>query len=415
MRLHLRRRSLRTGLSIAALLTVSATLAGCVTTSTGLVSSEVTASTGARPVAELGQPMPGTPGAPGVSGGVRTQALAAVSQPGPYTPPGSIGVASDPQGQLQNRLQPPAIAQNSAARTRTALASLPTSSTPLPPLTPSAQESNATMSAQSAALQTPVSAPQNAVPAAAPNLQVVPRDAFYHTIVGGESLYAIAAKYAVTTDAIVQANQLVSADKIFVGQRLIIPGRPDLAAAERGRIATAAGTTIKPAPVLSPATAPASSPIRTASIAPEGSIAATAAPAAAVAQAMPATPADTGIGKFRWPVQGRLIADFKASKGTGINIEVPEGAAIRAAENGTVIYTGNGVEGYGNLILIRHANGFVSAYAHLKDIGVAKGDLVNRGDAIGSAGMTGGVSRPQLHFELRNGSVPVDPLPLLIS
>jgi murein DD-endopeptidase MepM/ murein hydrolase activator NlpD len=123
----------------------------------------------------------------------------------------------------------------------------------------------------------------------------------------------------------------------------------------------------------------------------------------------------SGADKFRWPVSGRVITDFGNSKGTGINIEAPEGASIRAAENGQVIYVGSGVEGYGNLILIRHPNGYVSAYAHLKEMSVGKGDVVNRGDNIGSAGMTGGVSRPQLHFELRKGATPVDPVPLLAS
>jgi murein DD-endopeptidase MepM/ murein hydrolase activator NlpD len=110
-----------------------------------------------------------------------------------------------------------------------------------------------------------------------------------------------------------------------------------------------------------------------------------------------------------------VITDFANSKGTGINIEAPEGAAVRSAENGQVIYAGSGVEGYGNLILIRHPNGYVSAYAHLKDMNVAKGTVVNRGDNIGTAGKTGSVSKPQLHFELRKGATPVDPLPLLAS
>ncbi len=81
---------------------------------------------------------------------------------------------------------------------------------------------------------------------------------------------------------------------------------------------------------------------------------------------------------------------------------------MRAAENGEVIYVGNAVEGYGNLVLVKHANGFVSAYAHLSTIGVVKGDTISRGDAIGTVGMTGSVSRPQLHFELRKGATPVD-------
>ncbi|MGN6099999.1 MAG: murein hydrolase activator EnvC family protein, partial [Devosia sp.] len=95
------------------------------------------------------------------------------------------------------------------------------------------------------------------------------------------------------------------------------------------------------------------------------------------------------------------------------NIAAPEGTPIKAAENGTVIYVGSGVEGYGNLVLIRHANGYVSAYAYLKDMSVQKGQTVGRGDVIGSAGTTGAAQTPQLHFELRKGATPVDPVPLL--
>ena len=121
----------------------------------------------------------------------------------------------------------------------------------------------------------------------------------------------------------------------------------------------------------------------------------------------------SGNDKFSWPVSGRVLTDFASSKGTGINIEASEGSSVGAAENGTVIYVGSGVEGYGNLILIRHPNGYVSAYAHLKSMSVAKGAVVNPGDTIGAAGMSGSVSKPQLHFELRKGATPVDPMPLL--
>ena len=121
----------------------------------------------------------------------------------------------------------------------------------------------------------------------------------------------------------------------------------------------------------------------------------------------------SGADKFRWPVSGKVIVNFASSKGTGINIAAPEGTPVKAAENGTVIYVGNGVEGYGNLILIRHANGYVSAYADLKDASVQKGAVVGRGDTIGSTGSTGAVTSPQLHFELRKGATPVDPMPLL--
>ena len=130
-------------------------------------------------------------------------------------------------------------------------------------------------------------------------------------------------------------------------------------------------------------------------------------------QAAPSASAATAGDKFRWPLSGRVITDFAASRGTGINIEAPEGTSVRAAENGEVIYVGNAVEGYGNLVLVKHANGYVSAYAHLATIGVTKGNTISRGDAIGTVGMTGSVSRPQLHFELRKGATPIDPMPLL--
>jgi murein DD-endopeptidase MepM/ murein hydrolase activator NlpD len=120
----------------------------------------------------------------------------------------------------------------------------------------------------------------------------------------------------------------------------------------------------------------------------------------------------SGADKFRWPVSGRVITDF-INSGTGIDIEAPEGTAVRATENGQVIYAGSGVEGYGNLVLIRHPNGFVSAYAHLAAMNVGKGDVVNRGDSIGTVGNTGSVAKAQLHFELRKGATPVDPIPLL--
>ena len=97
----------------------------------------------------------------------------------------------------------------------------------------------------------------------------------------------------------------------------------------------------------------------------------------------------------------------------GVPAKAPEGTPVRAAENGTVIYVGSGVEGYGNLVLIRHANGYVTAYANLKDMSVVKNAQVSRGDIIGTTGTTGAVASPQLHFELRKGATPVDPVPLL--
>jgi murein DD-endopeptidase MepM/ murein hydrolase activator NlpD len=116
---------------------------------------------------------------------------------------------------------------------------------------------------------------------------------------------------------------------------------------------------------------------------------------------------------FRWPVKGRIISEFGArpdgGHNDGIDVAVPQGTSVKAAENGVVAYAGNELKGYGNLVLIRHANNWVSAYANNEQILVRRGDKVNRGQTIAKAGATGSVSQPQVHFELRKGSRPVDP------
>jgi murein DD-endopeptidase MepM/ murein hydrolase activator NlpD len=117
---------------------------------------------------------------------------------------------------------------------------------------------------------------------------------------------------------------------------------------------------------------------------------------------------------FRWPARGRVISGFSGKGGNeGINIAVPEGTPIKAAEGGTVAYAGSELKGYGNLVLIRHPNGYVSAYAHNGALNVKRGDTIKRGQVVATAGQTGNVSSPQLHFELRKGSTPVDPTPYL--
>lgn len=113
--------------------------------------------------------------------------------------------------------------------------------------------------------------------------------------------------------------------------------------------------------------------------------------------------------EFRWPAHGRIIQAYKAGGNEGINIELPEGTSVKAAEAGVVAYAGNDLKGYGNLVLIRHPNGFVSAYANNAEIDVKRGDVVKRGQVIAKSGQSGDVASPQLHFELRKGSTPVDP------
>jgi murein DD-endopeptidase MepM/ murein hydrolase activator NlpD len=135
--------------------------------------------------------------------------------------------------------------------------------------------------------------------------------------------------------------------------------------------------------------------------------------ARAEAAASAAPPQNHGGGHFPWPMRGRVLASYGvAADGThndGINIAAPRGTSIEAVEAGIVAYAGNELRGYGNLVLVKHGNGWISAYAHCDELLVKKGDPVYRGKVIAKVGATGGVSEPQLHFELRQGKRPVDP------
>jgi murein DD-endopeptidase MepM/ murein hydrolase activator NlpD len=129
--------------------------------------------------------------------------------------------------------------------------------------------------------------------------------------------------------------------------------------------------------------------------------------------------ASVGNGEFCSPVSGRIIEGFgntgNGQRNDGINIAAPVGTPIHAAADGVVSYAGNELKGYGNLILIKHDDGFVTAYAHANSIGVARGQRVAKGDVIGTVGQTGDVDQPQLHFEIREGMKPLDPRPLIVA
>src|SRR5664279_3526328 len=120
---------------------------------------------------------------------------------------------------------------------------------------------------------------------------------------------------------------------------------------------------------------------------------------------------------FRWPVRGKVITSYGAKTNgkanDGINLAVPEGTPVKAAEDGVVAYSGNELKGYGNLVLVRHSNGYVTAYAHASELLVKRGDAIKRGQIIAKSGQSGEVGSPQLHFEIRKGSSPVDPLQFL--
>jgi murein DD-endopeptidase MepM/ murein hydrolase activator NlpD len=155
---------------------------------------------------------------------------------------------------------------------------------------------------------------------------------------------------------------------------------------------------------------PEAQPLKPAPVAPQP-VAPAPQPEAKAPVAEPEQTASVSAGNFRWPARGRVIAGFGANGGNeGINIAVPEGTPVKAAEAGTVTYAGSEVKGYGNLVLVRHDNGFVSAYAHNGSLSVKRGEQVKRGQVIATSGQTGNVTSPQLHFEIRKGATPVDPM-----
>jgi len=122
---------------------------------------------------------------------------------------------------------------------------------------------------------------------------------------------------------------------------------------------------------------------------------------------------------FMWPIKGQILSSFgpkaKGYHNDGINIAANSGSYVRSAQNGTVVHAGSKIKGFGKLILIRHSNGWITAYAHNSSILVAKGQAVKRGQSIARVGQTGGVNRPQLHFEMRKGSRAVNPVKYLVS
>ena len=142
-------------------------------------------------------------------------------------------------------------------------------------------------------------------------------------------------------------------------------------------------------------------------------------PPSVVVHADQQIPVSDGNARFIWPLTGPIVSSFGSSGGgtrnDGINIAAKLGEPIHAAAGGTVSYAGNELKGYGNLILIRHDDGYVTAYAHAQSISVNRGDRVEKGQVIGLAGATGDVGSPQLHFEIRRGVEPVDPRPLLVA
>ena len=230
-----------------------------------------------------------------------------------------------------------------------------------------------------------------------------------HRVQPGDTLYSLSWQYNVERSQLAAVNDLQAPYSLSVGQSLAIPATGPAPAGQLAMVPAAAPLGAQPAPT--PRAAPQ----------PPQPQAAQPQPAALPTQPPdppPVPPTANGLG-FLWPTQGRVIAEFGAQgdgrHNDGINIAAPRGAPVVAAERGEVVYAGNELRGFGNLLLIRHENGWVTAYAHNSSLLVSKGERVSRGQVIARVGRSGNVDRPQLHFEIRKGSRAVDPRELLPS
>jgi murein DD-endopeptidase MepM/ murein hydrolase activator NlpD len=261
---------------------------------------------------------------------------------------------------------------------------------------------------QTAAVAAPAAPAGKAAAAtsAAPSVHVVNR---------GDTLLSISRRNHVPVAELAKANKLDPSAKLKLGMKLTVPGAKTAAVASAAAPAPVAAA--QPAAALAPPAtkmaAVSSGPPQSAHLAQ----ATTKVDEASVETPAKANEATGALPTFRWPVRGKVITSYGAKTNgkanDGINLAVPEGTPVKAAEDGVVAYSGNELKGYGNLVLVRHSNGYVTAYAHASELLVKRGDTIKRGQIIAKSGQSGEVGSPQLHFEIRKGSSPVDPLQFL--
>lgn len=230
----------------------------------------------------------------------------------------------------------------------------------------------------------------------------------------GDNVYSIARMYETSVNRLVELNDLTPPYNLSKGQKLRLP-TPTLKAQQammaQPEYQTSANASVAPVERQTVMNNSAATTIDDYPPQPEAKVQQVS--TATRAKIQSDTPKMTGNGRFMQPVNGRVVSTYgpKADglHNDGINIKAPRGTAVRAAENGVVVYTGDDLESYGNLILVRHEKGMMSAYAHLDKTLVKRGDTIQRGQSIGTVGSTGQVDSPQLHFEIRKGSKPMDP------
>ncbi|MCP3412675.1 LysM peptidoglycan-binding domain-containing M23 family metallopeptidase [Bradyrhizobium brasilense] len=263
-------------------------------------------------------------------------------------------------------------------------------------------------------------APAMAAPAARP-VAVAAAPAGVHYVNRGDTLHSIARQHHIPVADLARANNLDQSARLSLGMKLVVPGAKTAMAAPAPvaqPVAAAPVAVVAPAPaVAAPKVVATALPQQSARLVQPT---ATVEQPAAAAEAPVVTKSSEATGAlptFRWPVRGKVITAYGSKTNgkvnDGINVAVPEGTPVKAAEDGVVAYSGNELKGYGNLVLVRHSNGYVTAYAHASEILVKRGDTIKRGQVIAKSGQSGEAGSPQLHFEIRKGSSPVDPLQFL--
>ncbi|MEE8145478.1 MAG: M23 family metallopeptidase [Kiloniellales bacterium] len=231
-----------------------------------------------------------------------------------------------------------------------------------------------------------------------------------HVVGRGDTVYGISRRYGVDMAVLVRMNAITPPYQIAKGQRLVIPGAAKVTTVvAKLDVQAASPPAAVPAPATTVATTETQAGLQPAIWPAPKTVAASVGP-------IPEPPPRAG-GKFLWPVKGKLVLNYGPKKSglhnDGINIAAARGAPVLAAENGVVAYAGNELRGFGNLLLIKHADGWMTAYAHNETILVGRGEPVRRGQIVARVGDSGNVTVPQLHFEIRKGTRAVNPNGLL--
>ncbi|MBP2559254.1 murein DD-endopeptidase MepM/ murein hydrolase activator NlpD [Neorhizobium galegae] len=238
----------------------------------------------------------------------------------------------------------------------------------------------------------------------------------------GDTITKIARETGTPVDQLKAANNLTSGG-VRIGQTLKVANGAAAPVADPVKTASIPQKPVEKAAAAAPKPAAAAAPAQVAQVSVAPAAAKAAVDNASVADVekksdtASVAPQSTGIGKYRWPVNGAVIAGYgqnvDGNRNDGIDISVPEGTPIKAAENGVVIYAGNGLKQLGNTVLVRHDDGKVTVYGHAGSINVTRGQKITRGQTVASSGMSGDAKRPQVHFEVRKDATPVNPITFL--